>query len=80
MLRHCDEALRLSPRDPLLLWYLPKGWAALNAESGKGCRTLLTQMAQVSEQSKYGGEGGSAWRVASNALPVSERLSPNTMM
>ena len=33
MLRHCDEALRLSPRDPLLLlWYLPKGWAALNAE------------------------------------------------
>ena len=33
VLRHCDEALRLSPRDPLLLlWYLPKGWAALNAE------------------------------------------------
>ena len=33
VLRHCDQALRLSPRDPLLiLWYLPKGWAALNAE------------------------------------------------
>ena len=33
VLRHCDQALRLSPRDPLLLlWYLPRGWAALNAE------------------------------------------------
>jgi adenylate cyclase len=32
-LRHCDEAMRLSPRDPLLiLCYLPKRWAALNAE------------------------------------------------
>jgi TolB-like protein/Flp pilus assembly protein TadD len=29
-LPHLDEAIRLSPRDPLLiLWYLAKGWAAL---------------------------------------------------
>jgi adenylate cyclase len=28
-----DEAIRLSPRDPLLtIWYLCKGWAALNSE------------------------------------------------
>jgi len=30
---HCDEAIRLSPRDPLLvIWHLCKGWAALLSE------------------------------------------------
>lgn len=28
-----DDAIRLSPRDPLLIiWHLCKGWAALNSE------------------------------------------------
>jgi tetratricopeptide (TPR) repeat protein len=32
-LPHLDEAIRLSPRDPLLIiWYLAKGWAVLLAE------------------------------------------------
>jgi adenylate cyclase len=32
-LLHCDEAIRLSPRDPLLvIWHLCKGWAALLSE------------------------------------------------
>ena len=31
--QHVDEAIRLSPRDPLLIIFpLAKGWAALNAE------------------------------------------------
>jgi len=32
-LPHLDDAIHLSPRDPLLIvWYLCKGWAALSAE------------------------------------------------
>ena len=32
-LLHCTEAIRLSPRDPLLvIWHLCKGWAALLSE------------------------------------------------
>jgi adenylate cyclase len=32
-LQHCDEAIRLSPRDQLLIiWHLCKGWAALLSE------------------------------------------------
>ena len=31
--QHCNEAMRLSPRDPLLIvWHLGKGWAALLSE------------------------------------------------
>ena len=48
VLRHCDEAMRLSPRDPLLiLCYLPKGWAALNAECYEEAINLATRAAEA---------------------------------
>jgi tetratricopeptide (TPR) repeat protein len=51
VLRHCDEAMQLSPRDPLaILYHLPKGWAALNAERYEEAIEFATRAAEANPE------------------------------
>jgi class 3 adenylate cyclase/Tfp pilus assembly protein PilF len=50
-LPHCDEAIRLSPRDPLLVcWHLCKGWAALSAERYEEAVEFTTRAADANPE------------------------------
>ena len=50
-LQHVDEAIRLSPRDPLLIVFpLAKGWAALNAERYEEAVEYATQAAEANPE------------------------------
>ena len=50
-LLHLDEAIRLSPRDPLLIiWHLCKGWAALSAERYEETIEFTTQAAEANPE------------------------------
>jgi adenylate cyclase len=50
-LLHLDEAIRLSPRDQLLiLWHLCKGWAALTAERYEEAIDFTTQAAEANPE------------------------------
>ena len=50
-LPHLEEAIRLSPRNPLLiLWYLCKGWAALTAERYEEAIEFATQAAEANPE------------------------------
>ena len=49
--QHVDEAIRLSPRDPLLIIFpLAKGWAALNAERYEEAVEYATQAAEANPE------------------------------
>jgi tetratricopeptide (TPR) repeat protein len=46
-----DEAIRLSPRDPLLIiWHLCKGWAALNSERYREAVEFTTAAAEANPE------------------------------
>jgi adenylate cyclase len=46
-----DEAIRLSPRDPLLvIWHLCKGWAALNSERYREAVEFTTVAAEANPE------------------------------
>jgi TolB-like protein/tetratricopeptide (TPR) repeat protein len=48
---HLDEAIRLSPRDPLLIiWHLCKGWAALTAERYEEAVEFATQAGEANPE------------------------------
>jgi adenylate cyclase len=50
-LPHINEAIRLSPRDPLLIiWHLCKGWAALLAERDEEAVEYVTQAAEANPE------------------------------
>jgi len=50
-LPHLDEALRLSPRGPLLvIWHLCKGWAALTAERYEEAVAFATQAGEANPE------------------------------
>ena len=50
-LQHCDEAIRLSPRDPLLtIWHLAKGWAELAAEHYQEAIELVIRAAEANPE------------------------------
>jgi adenylate cyclase len=50
-LPHLDDAIRLSPRDPLLvIWYLCKGWGALTAERYEEAIEFAIQAADVNPE------------------------------
>jgi tetratricopeptide (TPR) repeat protein len=50
-LRHLDEALRLSPRGPLVvIWCLCKGWAALLAERYEEAIEFATQASEANPE------------------------------
>ena len=50
-LPHLEEAIRLSPRDPLLiLWHLGKGWAALLSERYGEAVLFATEAAEANPE------------------------------
>ena len=50
-LPHVDEAIRLSPRDPLLIiWYLCKGWAALLTQRYEGAVEFASLAAEANPE------------------------------
>jgi adenylate cyclase len=50
-LPHLEEAIRLSPRDPLLIiWTLCKGWSALSAERYEEAVEFATQAAEANPE------------------------------
>ncbi len=50
-LPHCDEAIRLSPRDPLLvIWHLCKGWAALLSERDEEALRFTTAAVEANAE------------------------------
>jgi adenylate cyclase len=50
-LPHLEEAIRLSPRDPLLIiWHLCKGWAALSAERYEEAIEFTTRAAEANPE------------------------------
>jgi len=50
-LQHCDEAIRLSPRDPLLvIWHLCKGWAALLSERYQEAVEFATEAVEANPE------------------------------
>ena len=58
VLRHCDEAMRLCPRDPLLiLCYLPKRWAALNAERYEDAIDFEISPPEIAPSCRQAGRG-----------------------
>jgi len=51
-LPHLDEAIRLSPRDPLLvIWHLCKGWAALLTQRYEEAVEFATLAAEANPES-----------------------------
>jgi len=50
-LSHCEEAIRLSPRDPLLIiWHLNKGWAALLSERFEEAIEFATEAVEANPE------------------------------